>query len=149
MKRKTFLLSLGLSLPALSSVKQYLQPKPICIYNNYLRGIPYYELRNCADLLRKGSPLNLKREIENVYDNYAVAVFYQNFKLGYLPAYENIVVANMLDQGVELKAAVSHWEDNPRSIDALSISINANLISERMVDTDISPSDDQRDIYRG
>ena len=53
------------------------------------------------------TPVQLKRNLENPYDQFAIKVMCQEKQIGYIPAYENIVLANLLNQGVVLSASVS------------------------------------------
>ena len=48
-----------------------------------------------------GNCLNLKRELQNAYDSNAVAIYFDDYKLGYLPQEENEVIAKLLDMGYE------------------------------------------------
>lgn len=69
---------------------------------SYLAGTRYY-LCKCRDVeyvlseLVKGAELRLKREINNFYDEYAVEVYFQNQKIGYIPRKINEEVSYYLD----------------------------------------------------
>jgi hypothetical protein len=45
------------------------------------------------------SKLDLVREENNRHDLYAVAVYYRNYKLGFIPMHENEIFAQFLDMG--------------------------------------------------
>ena len=49
--------------------------------------------------LKIGTPLLLVREDENAYDHDAVAIFYGDTHIGYVPASKNEHLASMLDLG--------------------------------------------------
>ena len=65
--------------------------------------------------LREGEKLNLVRESVNQYDRNAVAIYFRNDKLGYVPQRENAILAQMLDRGEKLDAEIVRLleEDNP------------------------------------
>ena len=49
--------------------------------------------------LKIGTPLKLVREEENKFDPYAVAIYYEDYKLGYIPRGENEMICKFLDLG--------------------------------------------------
>lgn len=51
--------------------------------------------------------LQLERETDNQYDQFAIKVMRNGKFLGYIAAYENITLAMLMDQGVQLEASVS------------------------------------------
>ncbi|MGB3591805.1 MAG: HIRAN domain-containing protein [Nonlabens sp.] len=77
------------------------------IYDNYLNGVQYREqdLKRIQPVL--GDVAHLERDHDNPYDFYAVKVIVRDTFIGYLPAHENIVIANLMDAGAQLKAVIS------------------------------------------
>lgn len=130
MKRADFIKNLGLSSGGLLLPKNLLTKNQVKIYDNYVRGLQHYHFQNVEKKIKKGDILSLKREKTNVHDAFAVEVYYKNNKIGYLPAFENIVIANMLDAQVKVSAFVSHYkkEDNPYKMESLGIAIYTELI---------------------
>ena len=65
--------------------------------------------------LREGERLNLVRESVNQHDPNAIAVYFRNDKLGYVPRHENATLAQMLDRGERLDAQIIRLleEENP------------------------------------
>ena len=49
--------------------------------------------------LKNGTELKLVREPENKYDPEAVAIYYKDFKLGFVPSSENEKISRFLDMG--------------------------------------------------
>src|SRR5690606_17276404 len=82
----------------------------ITIYDNYVRGTHFYRKDFKKLKLVVGQSLGLQREQNNKYDRFAIAVCTNNLKIGYIPAYENVVLANMMDKGV-IAAIVSELND--------------------------------------
>ncbi len=153
MNRKNFIQALVIGagrivLPAHSIIER----QPIKIYDNYLKGLVHYDFEKIKTCIKEGDPLKLIREKENKYDAFAIAVYFQGKKLGYLPAYENIVLANLLDAGSQLKALVSQVNPTADIFTALSIEIFAQLIipSDRLIRLIRNElrADDAHDLYR-
>jgi hypothetical protein len=57
--------------------------------------------------LSVGDELRLVRESSNAHDPDAVAVYFQDDKLGYVPGAENSAISQMLDRGENLQARIS------------------------------------------
>lgn len=72
----------------------------------YVAGFQYYRGPEIESQLHKNNLLTLKREPTNPHDCYAIEVFRDGDKLGYLPRAENKVIARLMDQGVEVKARI-------------------------------------------
>jgi hypothetical protein len=49
--------------------------------------------------LEIGSPLELVRDEDNKHDPDAVALYFKDYKLGYIPAHENETISQLLDMG--------------------------------------------------
>ncbi len=78
------------------------------IYLNspHIAGFQYYKGQEIENEIKENDTLILKRETTNPHDFFAVEVFRDNAKLGYLPRSDNKVIARMMDQGVSLKAKI-------------------------------------------
>lgn len=68
----------------------------------FVAGFQYYDGMEVEYLLKKGMPLLLNRQPHNRYDNYAIEVFCGEAKLGFIPRTDNKVIADLMDQGVEV-----------------------------------------------
>lgn len=90
MKRSEFLKSLGFGASGLLLPKNLLTCTPVKIYDNYVRGLQHYQFQKIEKKIKKGDRLNLNRETENIHDAYAVEVWCNNLKIGYLPAFDTI-----------------------------------------------------------
>ena len=67
----------------------------------HIAGIAYYEALFVIEGLKIGDKLRLKPE-ENMYDEHAVAVYYQEKKLGYLPKQANYSISVILRKGWDI-----------------------------------------------
>ncbi|MDX1652981.1 MAG: HIRAN domain-containing protein [Brumimicrobium sp.] len=130
---------------------------PICIYDNYLKGTTYY--KKAPEKINFSEPLSpaLEREPNNKYDHFAVALYVQGRKIGYLPAYENVVIARMLDAGVRMDVLVKF--DDPlffNKNDYFRNTVYVQLFTELLThgesfsnaDFNSLRADDMSDVYR-
>ncbi|MFV0572854.1 MAG: HIRAN domain-containing protein [Xanthomarina gelatinilytica] len=131
MNRSDFVKSLGLGAGGLILPQTLFVQKSVLIYDNYLSGLTYYDYEKTKQHLKEGQQLKLVREAENIHDAFAVQVFFENHKIGYLQAFENISIAYMLGAGAELKAETSYHNPNAGHYKnhTLAIAIYAELIS--------------------
>lgn len=154
MDRLDFLKAIGLGATGLIFPKNdFFNTKTVRIYDNYVRGLTHYQFKAVHSQIKEGDPLTLVREISNEYDSFAIAVFYQNQKMGYIAAYENIILANMIDAGVQLSAFVSKISPPQAEIfTALAVAIHADLIipSPKLIQDLLTDkrADDATDKYR-
>ena len=100
-------LGLGASGVVLPNGLTRVKNEPVRVYNGFLQSIMHYGFVDLKEKLREGDSLQLKRETDNMYDPFAVGVFWKGVKLGYLPTTENIVIANLLDSGVSMTVYLS------------------------------------------
>ncbi len=153
MKRKDFIQALSISIGGFRlPVNSLLADRLIKIYDNYVAGLRYYRFDRLKSHISTGAVLQLVREKQNKYDAFAVAVYFQGEKLGYLPAYENVVLSNLLDSGVDLKAFVSQIDPTAACFNALAIAVFAPGVipSNRLIEMikDEGRADDANDLYR-
>jgi hypothetical protein len=67
--------------------------------NFYIAGFTYWDGCMAYEHLKVGTLLRLVREEDNRYDCTAVAIYYEDKKLGYIPSTENATIAKFLDLG--------------------------------------------------
>lgn len=77
-----------------------------------LAGYQYHRAAAIWPFLRVGESLRLRREANNAHDPYAVAVWFRNEHLGYIPRGENRNLALLLDQGERLEATIVRLLDD-------------------------------------
>lgn len=76
----------------------------IYLYTLNIAGIRYYIDNDLY--LEENEELRLKREPENKYDKYAIAVYNSEKKIGYIPRRNNKVFARLMDGGKSILAKV-------------------------------------------
>ena len=152
MKRSKFIQNLGLGAGGLLLPNALISSKSIMIYDNYVRGLEFYNYRKLRQEIKEGDAITLVREEDNIHDSFATAIYFNDFKLGYIPAYENIVIANMLDAGVELKTFASSIDIDSGLQYAFSIKVFAELVvsTDKLITIlkEDKRADDAPDLYR-
>ena len=83
------------------------QRRGILLQHSPVAGFQYHDGENIWRRLRAGDNLALVREPGNRYDSRAIAVYWKQHKLGYVPRRENATLAQMLDRGQQLHARIS------------------------------------------
>ncbi len=81
-------------------------------------GFRYYGGHRVLSRINAGDPVILRREPRNPFDRRAIALYWGEEKLGYIPRADNLVIANLLDQGAPLKARIRKKKacGNPREM---------------------------------
>lgn len=153
MNRTTFLKSLGLGATGIMlPVNGLIYTQSVKIYDNYIRGLLHYDFKQIKDSIQEGDEVKLVREPTNMYDCFAIQVNRGENRLGYLAAYENIVMANMLDSGVGLRAYISQKDLQRHAQEWLAIEVFTDLVvpTQKLIDSVLADnrSDDAADIYR-
>lgn len=68
-------------------------------FNCHIAGFSHYEGCLAINDLKPGVKLVLERELNNPFDPRAVAIYYDNYKLGYIPKTHNEDICTFLDMG--------------------------------------------------
>ena len=71
--------------------------KHIC--NFHIAGFTFWDGCRAFSELKVGIPLKLVREDGNKFDPYAVAIYYEGYKLGFVPRGDNELICQFLDLG--------------------------------------------------
>ncbi len=76
---------------AQSKPEKTLQHSPVA-------GFQYYQGERIWPQLKLGQTIRLHRETDNAYDKQAVALYWRDYKLGFIPRRQNFTIAQLLDQ---------------------------------------------------
>lgn len=74
--------------------------KKIHLDNFHIAGFGYWEGCEAFEHLKIGTQLELVREADNAFDPYAVAIYYGEYKLGFIPRGSNHDISKYLDMGL-------------------------------------------------
>lgn len=66
------------------------------------------DFEKCKDMLKVGDKLNLELETDNKYDDNAIKVLFDKYKIGYVPRYYSKQLADLLKQNIEYKAEINN-----------------------------------------
>ncbi len=103
-------------LAALSSgnISFNILPKDILVLETIVAGTSFKKLKDIEPKLSTIVKLALVREADNKYDEFAVALDFENNKIGYIPKECNEVIARLLDAGKAFFATITakEWEGN-------------------------------------
>lgn len=74
--------------------------KDILVLDCIVAGTSFRDVKKVEDQLNNQVKVELKREVKNEFDNFAVAIYFQRNKIGYFPRTKNEVVA-----------VISRWQE--------------------------------------
>lgn len=114
-----------LSLTGTQDIPKF-DPKNILLLQSNVAGFRYYRSENVWLRIKPGDPVTLKREPHNPYDRKAIALYWFDQKLGYIPRVDNSVIANLLDQGASLDACIRKKKESPHFCERLEIEVRCS-----------------------
>lgn len=80
----------------LESVKKHRFERSRHLIDFHVAGFAYYDGLEVIDELTLGKPVQLIAEVDNPHDPDAVVIYYQDYKLGYVPSSKNIFLHQLL-----------------------------------------------------
>jgi hypothetical protein len=108
MKRRTFFRRLFGSVGAtLAGSVVTADERSVLIQESPIAGFQFHSGDAIWSALGVGDELRLVRESSNAHDADAVAIYFNDDKLGYVPRAENSAISQMLDRGEDLQARIS------------------------------------------
>ena len=106
MNRRKFI-RLMAAMPLLAvNIKAQAKDQSTLLLQTNVAGFRYYEGQRIWSGLDTNRPLILSREPHNPYDDKAIAIYWKSEKLGYIPRENNTVIANIIDQGLKVRALI-------------------------------------------
>ena len=75
--------------------------KRVHLDNFHIAGFSYWDGCEAFEHLKIGTKLDLVREADNPFDPYAVAIYYGEYKLGFIPRGSNHDISKYLDMGLD------------------------------------------------
>ncbi len=80
--------------------------REILVLECLIAGTSFRKLDKVQDELNETVQLEMKREGDNKFDNFAVELWFQNTKVGYIPRDKNEVLARLMDAGKQFYATI-------------------------------------------
>ena len=74
--------------------------KKVHLSSFHIAGFGYWDGCEAFDSLKIGTKLELVREDDNPFDPYSVAIYYGEYKLGFIPRGNNHDISKFLDMGL-------------------------------------------------
>lgn len=91
----------------------------------FVAGFRYYTGKNILSKFRIGDMLTMKREADNKYDKNAIALYWNDAKIGFIPAQENTLLSRLLDaDSVKLIAEITHIEKDAQLWESIAIAVS-------------------------
>jgi hypothetical protein len=89
-------------------------PKDILVLETIIAGTSFRKLNDIEPKLSSQVKLEIKREPDNKFDEFAIALYFEQKKIGYIPRERNEVIARLLDAGKMFFAIIEakEWEGN-------------------------------------
>jgi hypothetical protein len=100
--------------------------KNILLLQANVAGFRYYRGEKVWPRIHPGDRITLKREPHNPHDRKAIALYWHDEKLGYIPRADNSVIANFLDQGVSLNASIKNKVSGSNLREQLEVEVLMN-----------------------
>lgn len=85
--------------------------KEYCLFEGEVAGYRYYEAADARPFMQHRDRLELRPEPNNPHDPYAIEVFWQDRKLGYVPRTNNRPIHDLLERGETLVARCMMCEE--------------------------------------
>jgi len=101
--------------------------RELLIQESPIAGFQYHDGESVWSRLSAGDSLELLREPANRYDRRAVAVYWGESKLGYVPRAANTACSQMLDRGERLTARIKRLRESPDPWKRVELSIAARI----------------------
>jgi HIRAN domain len=89
----------------------------------FVAGFPYHGGPALIDWLKVGDLLRLVREPENPHDGRAVAIYYDDDRIGYVPRSQNHEIADQLDRGKRLDCRITAINADEETYDVLEVEV--------------------------
>ena len=90
----------------------------------FVAGFRYYKGPTYLKEMTEGDMLQLIREPQNIHDKSAIAIYWRNEKIGYVPQAENTVLSRLIDaQVLDLLAEITFLNENVEPWENLNVAI--------------------------
>ena len=88
--------------------------KEIMVLECMVAGTSFRKLDQVEAELLSTVALDMKREGKNEFDSFAIALYFREIKVGYIPKEKNQVIARLMDAGKAFYATIQakEWEGN-------------------------------------
>jgi len=108
MNRRKFIEALtGMCGAAVIPANIFRRERKVYLLRCFVRGFRFYDGEKLLPRMRQGEALHLMREPQNEFDSNAIALHYDNSKIGFVPRESNDVISKLMDDGtLQIKAEI-------------------------------------------
>lgn len=92
--------------------------------NTHIAGFTYWDGCIAFENLKIGTELTLVRELDNKHDANAVAIYYNDLKLGFIPSRHNHTISQFLEMGHDNCFETRICAINPQANPEAQVTIN-------------------------
>ena len=87
----------------------------IFVINVFVAGTGYCErISEAQKMLKTGMQLTMRRHPENEVDEFAIGIWLDDIRIGWVPMKDNLVIARLMDAGKLFNCKVIHVEPDKR-----------------------------------
>ena len=104
--------------------------KKVHLDSFHIAGFGYWEGCEVFDQLQIGTKLELVREDDNRFDPYAVAIYFGDHKLGFIPRGSNHDVSKYLDMGLDGIYEVRVTRISPDAHPENQVEVIVNIVNQ-------------------
>lgn len=125
MNRTGFLKRL-IGIPGLGflSVAEVSASQKAYLLQTFIAGFRYYAGLRLLPHMQEQDLIELRREPNNKHDEFAIAIYWQQEKIGFIPASSNEVLARLMDaKALKLVGTITHLEDKAQSWENVAIAV--------------------------
>jgi hypothetical protein len=106
------------------SPQQIQQTQKLYLLQFFVAGFKHYQGMQLLSNIKQGDYLTLTREPENPHDSCAIALYWQQTKIGYVPAADNQILSRLLDaNALPLLAQITHINTHTQPWENLAVAI--------------------------
>lgn len=112
----------GLALLPANIVKNY---RKFYLLQFFVAGFRFYEGMKLLDQMNEGDQLELVREPSNKYDDCAIALHWNNKKIGFIPRDENALLSRLIDaQALDFVAEITHLNKKVQPWENVNVAVS-------------------------
>ncbi len=112
----------GLALLPTNVVKNY---RKFYLLQFFVAGFRFYKGMELLNQMNEGDQLELVREPNNKYDDCAIALHWNNQKIGFIPRYENALLSRLIDaQVLDFVAEITHLNKKVQPWENVNVAVS-------------------------
>lgn len=106
------------------SVPEIQASQKIYLLQSFVAGFRFHKGMQLLPYMQQGDILELRREPDNKHDEFAVALYWQQEMIGFLPASSNEIIARLADaKALPLVACITHLNQNAKPWENVAIAV--------------------------